>query len=82
MSELIARIRRNLTKTGGSEVNAFVDNAGLKSLWQDRQSLLQEMNAAKKAAAEEAAKPYLELIEEVDMQYAMLLQMISGNNRS
>ena len=64
---------------GGSEVKAIYTNETLKTLWNDKQALLAEMNQAKKAAAESAAKPYLELIEEIDTQYAFLLQMIGDN---
>jgi hypothetical protein len=38
------------------------------------------MNIARRKAAEEAAKPYLEAIHEIDQEYAMLLVMI-GNNK-
>lgn len=79
MSDLVSRIRKNIAKMGGSEAKAIATNSGLKSLWADKQALLSEMNSAKKAAAEEAAKPYLELIAEIDEQYAVLLQMVGDN---
>ena len=79
MSDLVARIRRNVANMGGSELKARASNAGLRSLWNDKQALIAEMNAAKKAAAEAAAVPYLELLEEIDQQYAMLLQMVGDN---
>lgn len=80
MSDLVARIRRNILIAGGSELKAMANDEGLKSLWDDKQQLLLEMNKAKKIAAEEAAKPYLELIHDLDEQYGFLLQMI-GENR-
>jgi hypothetical protein len=79
MSDLVTRIRKNIANVGGSELKAMASNSGLKSLWADKQALLAEMNAAKKTAAEEAAKPYLELIAEVDEQYAVLLQFVGDN---
>lgn len=79
MSELVSRIRRNIAVMGGSEAKAIATNEGLKSLWNDKQALLAEMNRAKKQAAEEAAKPYLDLIQEIDVQYAFLLQMVGDN---
>jgi hypothetical protein len=82
MSDLVSRIRSNIAKVGGSEAKAIATNSSLKSLWDDKQSLLAEMNKAKKAAAEAAAKPYLELIEEIDQQYAFLLQMVGENGEN
>lgn len=79
MSDLVSRIRKNIASMGGSEAKAIATNAGLKELWNDKQALLAEMNQAKKRAAEEAAKPYLELIEEIDLQYAFMLQMVGEN---
>lgn len=79
MSELIQRVRKNIAEAGGSEALALSTDASIKQLWADKQELIQEMNQAKKAAAEEAAKPYLDLIEEINKQYAFLLQMIGDN---
>lgn len=80
MSDMVSRIRANIVEMRGSEVKAIATNDSLKALWNDKQALLAEMNRAKKQAAEEAAKPYLDLIQEVDIQYAFLLQMIGDNN--
>lgn len=82
MSELVTRIRRNIVAVGGSELKAVATDEGLKSLWEDKQKLLAEMNKAKKEAAEEAAKPYLELINDIDEQYAVLLQFIGDNKNT
>lgn len=79
MSDLVSRIRANIAEMGGSEVKAIATNDSLKAMWNDKQALLAEMNQAKKAAAEAAARPYLELIEELDQQYAFLLQMVGDN---
>lgn len=78
--DIVKRIRRNIAIAGGSELKAIATNEGLKGLRDDKQLLLIEMNKAKKTAAEEAAAPYLELIHDLDEQYAFLLQMI-GENR-
>ena len=79
MTDLVNRIRANIAALGGSEIRAIANNDSLKVMWNDKQALLAEMNQAKKAAAEAAAKPYLELISEIDQQYAFLLQMIGDN---
>lgn len=79
MDDLVRRVRQNIANAGGSEAMAISTNESLRLLWADKQSLLEEMNRAKKAAAEEAARPYLDLITEVDQQYAFLLQMVGDN---
>ena len=79
MSDLVSRIRKNIAEVGGNELKARATNDGLKQLWDDKQLLLAEMNKAKRAAAEDAAKPYLELIKEIDEQYAVLLQFVGDN---
>lgn len=79
MSDIVSKIRANIAEMRGSEVKAIATNDSLRTLWNDKQTLLAEMNKAKKLAAEEAARPYLELIQEVDVQYAFLLQMIGDN---
>ena len=79
MSDLVSRIRKNIAEVGGNELKARATNDGLKQLWDDKQLLLAEMNKAKRAAAEAAAKPYLELIKEIDEQYAVLLQFVGDN---
>jgi len=80
MSDLVASIRKNVINMGGSELKAIANNEGLRILWQSKQDLLVEMNQAKKSAAEEAAKPYMLLIHDIDAQYAVLLQFV-GDNR-
>lgn len=79
MSELVERIRRNIAKMGGSEAKALATNESLKSLWEDKQRLIAEMNTAKKLAAQAAAVPYLELLSDLDEQYAFLLQFVGDN---
>lgn len=82
MSDLVRKIRSNIAAAKGSEVKAITDNSSLRALWEDKQALLAEMNSAKRLAADEAAKPYLELIEELDQQYAVLLQFVGDNGES
>ena len=75
MSDLIKTVRKNISSLGNSEVQLRSNNEGLQELWQQKQQLLAEMNAAKKKAAEEAAKPYLEAIAEIDEMYATILAL-------
>ena len=79
MSDLIERVRNSIASLGGSEAKAITDNIGLKGLWEDKQALLAEMNKAKREAAELAAQPYLDVLKDLDEQYAFLLRMIGDN---
>ena len=81
MDELVKNVRLQVTSLGGSEVKAINDNDGLKELFEKRQALIEEMNAAKRKAADEAAKPYIDAIAEVDKMYSMLLTMVGDNNQ-
>lgn len=80
MSDLIRTVRINVAKLGGSELKAVANNESLQDLFKQKQSLVAEMNQAKKRASDEAAKPYLEAIAEIDRMYGMMLTMI-GDNR-
>lgn len=80
MNEVIKRIRSSIISGGGSELKAVANDEGLKVLFAEKQRLLSEMSKVKKEAAEKAAEPYLELIKEIDEQYAMLLQLIANNS--
>ena len=75
MSDLIKTVRKNISSLGNSEVQLRSNNEGLQELWQQKQQLMAEMNIAKKKAAEEAAKPYLEAIAELDEMYATILAL-------
>ena len=76
MSEdIIKQARLNIAKMGNSELKAVANDEGLQEIFAQRQALLMEMNTARKIAADEAAKPYLETLKELDQMYAMLLTM-------
>lgn len=79
MNDTVKTVRQNLAKLGGSELAAVASNDYLKDLFEQKQSLMREMNVAKRLAADEAAKPYLETIAEIDRMYAMMLTLL-GNN--
>lgn len=79
MNDTVKTVRQNLAKLGGSELAAVASNDYLKDLFDQKQQLLREMNIAKRQAADEAAKPYLETIAEIDKMYAMMLTLL-GNN--
>ncbi len=79
MNDTIKNVRSSLAKLGGSELAAVASNDYLKDLFGQKQRLMNEMNIAKRNAADEAAAPYIETIAEIDRMYAMMLTLL-GNN--
>ena len=68
-------IRKKLAKLNKVEIISKEDQPALQEMWEKMQDLREEMNTAKKAASIEAAKPYLELISEIEKRYAVLLRL-------
>jgi hypothetical protein len=75
--EILKRVRARISALGNSEFDAVSDQPALKELWEQVQSLREEMNEAKKAAAAAAAAPYLEAIGQIEKRYAMILKLSS-----
>lgn len=75
MSDILNKVRNEVANLGGSELDAVENMPALQALWDQMQDLRNEMNVAKKSAAEEAAKPYMELITEIEKRYALILKM-------
>jgi hypothetical protein len=78
MSDLIRNMRLYISSHGNSELEMVAKDEYLQDLFKKKQDLINEMNANKRRAADEAAAPYLEAIEELDKAYAMMLSL-SGN---
>ena len=76
MSDLIKQTRLSVSNLGNSELKAVASNEGLQELFKQKQALIAEMNQAKRNAADQAAIPYLEAINEVDEMYAVLLTLL------
>lgn len=74
--DILKRARTNIAKLGSNELKIIANDESLQELFAQKQALLIEMNNAKRKAAEEAAKPYLETISELDKMYAVLLTML------
>ena len=75
---VLADVRKQLMKsTEGTEQEILSEGSAVAAMWEQIQALRLEMNAAKKAAAEEAAKPYLEAIDKIERRYAMYLKLQS-----
>lgn len=79
MNQNLTGARITIAQLNGNEARVISTNAMMKDLWTRRQALMLEMNEAKKRAAEEAARPYQEQIEDIDTQYALLLHLVSDN---
>lgn len=71
---IIDTVRKNIN---GSELTIVSKTESLQELWKEKQELIVQMNAAKKAAAELAAKPYMDAIAEIDEMYATILALSS-----
>jgi hypothetical protein len=74
---ILAEIRKQMMVSGASETELLADEGFVKNLFDQIQGLRLEMNEAKKAAAAEAAKPYLEMIEKIEKQYALMIKLSS-----
>lgn len=71
----LAKLRKQIMTAGVSEAELLANGESAAVLWSELQELKKEMNQAKKAAADAAAVPYLELIEQVEKRYAMLVRL-------
>ena len=78
---ILPDIRKQLLRLGASETASQSDNELVQSLWGQMQDVRAEMNEAKKVAAAEAAKPYLEIIDQIEKRYAMYLKLSSTSVR-
>lgn len=78
--DVVKSVRRTIANIGGSELQVISNDEYMLELFARKQKVLAEMNAAKKKAAEEAAKPYLTEIADLDQQYAMIL-VLTGDNK-
>jgi outer membrane murein-binding lipoprotein Lpp len=77
---LIAEMRKQLVLIGASEMDSVSRNETLQSMWSRLQELREEMNEAKMAAAQEAARPYLELMTKIERDYVMIVKLSSAGN--
>ena len=75
---ILSDVRKKLMKsTEYTEQEILSQGSAITTMWDQIQELRLEMNAAKKLAAEEAAKPYLEAIASIEKRYAMYLKLQS-----
>lgn len=75
----IKQIRATIAQLGGSELKAVATDENLREMFAQKQALYVEMHAAKRQAAEAAAKPFLEAIADIDSMYGILLRFIGEN---
>jgi hypothetical protein len=76
---VLSTVRKQLmSNTSVTEQEILSQGTAITTMWEQIQSLKMEMNAAKKAAAEEAAKPFLDSIAEIEKRYAMYIKLMSN----
>jgi hypothetical protein len=75
---ILRDMRMKLAEMKASEFATMEDQPALKEMWDQLQALRGEMNAAKKVAMLEAAKPYMDTIQEIETRYAFLLRLSAG----
>lgn len=76
--KILHKVLAKLAKIGDSDVDLRANSQTLADLWNQKQELIKEMNVAKKQAAEEAAKPYLQAINKIEQNYTMILKLSTG----
>jgi hypothetical protein len=72
---ILSDIRAKLSTIHVNELAVVENQPALLELWQQMQSLREEMNHAKKLAAVKASEPYLETIGELEGKYSLLLRL-------
>ena len=73
------QVRNNIASLLGNEAKALNDSPSLADIFEKRQKILSEMSAACKKAFEQAKLPFLGQLDELDKEYAMMLQLIGDN---
>lgn len=79
MSQVIKNIRKNIAEVQGNEAKAINENISLAGLFERRQALLKEINAECLIAIKNARAKHQAELEEIDKEYAMLLQLTGDN---
>jgi hypothetical protein len=74
---VLEKVRKELMSSSTGEAGALAEEGAARLLWSQIQDLKREMNQAKKEAADEAAKPYLEAIEKIERRYAIVIKLTS-----
>jgi hypothetical protein len=72
------KTRREIAIHGTSELDVRENLPDAQDLWRQIQNLKKEMNIAKRKAAEEAAKPFMEQIHELEEEYAFVLKLMGS----
>lgn len=67
--------RKDILKSGHTEIDIREELADAQELWDQISQLRIQMNEAKRKAADEAAKPFLEKIKELEDEYSLILKL-------
>jgi hypothetical protein len=79
MTNAIDKIRYNISELKGNEAKAINENPSLADLFKKRQEILSDMHQACLLAMTNARKPFLAKLEEIEKEYAFLLQFTADN---
>ena len=79
MTNAVKNIRKNLADVKGNEAKALAEHPGLANLFERRQNILQKINAACLAAITETRQKYQSELDEIDREYAVMLQFTGDN---
>lgn len=72
---VLEKVRKELKDSGRDVLSVLDTNPALEEIMDQIQALRMEMNSAKKKAAEEAAKPFLEQINDLESEYSLILKL-------
>jgi hypothetical protein len=72
---MLSEVRAKIALSSNTEFGILSSQPAMVTLWEQMQTLREEMNEAKKRAAKEAAIPYITLIENLETKYAILLRL-------
>lgn len=72
---VLERVRKELKDSGKDAFAAEENQPALDEIMDQIQELRLEMNTAKRKAAEDAAKPFMEKISRLEEDYAFLLKL-------
>lgn len=79
MTNRVDKARHTIAESLGNEAKALNESPGLNDLFQQRQALLANMAQACKNAVEKAKQPFIDELERIEKEYAMLLQLVGDN---
>ncbi len=75
MTELLKKARYAIADMGSTEAEILAIQPDAKTLFDEIQAIKADMYVAQKEAQQKAAGPFMEKIEELELEYAMFLKL-------